>query len=279
MINTKYSVAIESEKPAYEVFGLLTDLSAWWPEDYVGEEIQAGTEFILRSGEGHFSRNKVIEFVPGKKLAWLTTESLRKADNYDWTGTKMILELFPAGKGTRISYTYDGVVPEQEQDRLAQICDYCIKEKLRDHLESFRTSIETFKSPSEVFECLGEVPDWWSRDFEGRSRDLNDEFIIHHPNTHFSKQKLIEVIPGKKIVWLVTEGTLHWLKQPHEWTNTKMIFQISVKNDKTILDFTHEGLVPAKECYSACINGWTMVIRDRLFHYIQEGKPYDSKTV
>ena len=74
---------------------------------------------------------------------------------------------------------------------------------------------------------------------------INDEFIIHHPGAHYSKQKLVEIIPNEKIVWRVTESTLYWLqKDKHEWENTKMIFEITTKGDKTVLHFAHEGLVP-----------------------------------
>jgi len=53
---------------------------------------------------------------------------------------------------------------------------------------------------------------------------------------------LVEVIPNKRIVWLVKEGYLHWLKKdPHEWTGTKMVFEITGKADITVLHFTHEG--------------------------------------
>jgi len=51
-----------------------------------------------------------------------------------------------------------------------------------------------------------------------------------------------------------------------------MIFEVNTKSDKTILHFTHEGLVPEKECYARCGQGWTMIIKDRLFNYITNGK-------
>jgi len=143
--------------------------------------------------------------------------------------------------------------------------------------ESFATTIEVAKSPQEVFNHIThDVAKWWGgKDLEGSSKKLNDEFIIHHPGAHYSKQKLVEVLPGKKIVWLVTDSTLDWLKKDkHEWANTQMIFEITTKGDKTVLHFTHEGLVPEKECYEKCEQGWNMVIKDYLFHYITDGKPH-----
>lgn len=138
--------------------------------------------------------------------------------------------------------------------------------------KSFTATIEIGKLPEEVFNCLTEVTNWWSKDFGGSSKQLNDEFTIHHPGQHYSKQKLVEVIPGKKIVWLVTDSTLNWLhKDKHEWTSTKMIFEIIKARDKTILQFTHEGLIPEKECYEMCEKGWNMILKDWLFHFITTG--------
>jgi hypothetical protein len=139
--------------------------------------------------------------------------------------------------------------------------------------ESFRTSIEVAKSPNDVFNSLKEVSKWWSRDYEGSSAKLNDEFVISHSDQHYSRQKLVEVIPYRKIVWHVTESKLNWLKNDqNEWTNTKMIFEITTKGDKTLIHFLHEGLVPGKECYERCTQGWTMVIKDQLYNFITSGK-------
>lgn len=88
------------------------------------------------------------------------------------------------------------------------------------------------------------------------------------------QNKLIEVIPNKKVVWLVRESKLDWLeKNKDEWTNTKMVFEITSKPDKTELHFTHEGLVPEKECYSKCAQGWDTVIKEWLFNFITDGTP------
>jgi len=164
-----YTVAIEVSKSPTDVFNFITNLSQWWVEEFKGEKLKLNSEFELKVGEGHHSKNKVLEFIPNKKFVWVTTESLRTSDNFDWTGTKMIFELLAISNGTRITFTYDGVVFEKDQDKLKEICDYCIKDLLYNRLESFTATIEIAKSSNEVFNCLTEVAMWWSKDFEGSS--------------------------------------------------------------------------------------------------------------
>ncbi|MFA6084622.1 SRPBCC family protein [Mucilaginibacter sp.] len=274
----KYSVAIELTRPLSDVFDHLIDLSKWWPEEFEGESLQPGSEFVLKTGDGHYSKNKVIKFVPNQKLTWQTTESRRKSDGFDWTGTKMIFELSKRGDHTFLEFTYDGVVLEEEADRLVQICDITLKELFYNFInKSFTVAITVPNSPQEVFNRItDDVAKWWGGpDLTGSTQKLNNEFIIHHPGAHYSKQQLVEVTPNEKLVWLVTESTLDWLKKDkQEWKNTKMIFELTTKDDKTMLHFTHEGLVPEKECYALCHDGWNTVIKDYLFHLLTENKSY-----
>jgi hypothetical protein len=123
-----YSVAIELAKSPSDVFNHVINLKKWWPEDFEGADIKLNSEFVFSTGDSHYSKNKVIEFVPDKKVAWLTTEGIRKTDNFEWTGTKMIFELTPKGDNTIFKFTYDGFIPENEYDRLVRICDMTIKE-------------------------------------------------------------------------------------------------------------------------------------------------------
>ncbi len=122
-----YTSSIEVAKSPAEVFDQLVALSKWWPEEYVGESIKLNTVFDLKTGDGHFAKNRVVEFVPAKKLVWLTIASFRKSDNFDWTGTKFIFELLPEGNFTQLRFTYDGVVLPQESERLVQICDLTLQ--------------------------------------------------------------------------------------------------------------------------------------------------------
>jgi len=129
-MHQNYTVTIEVAKSPDEVFSHVNDVAQWWPEEFEGESTKLNDEFVFQSGDTHYSKNKVVEFLPNKKVVWLVTESIRKTDNYSWTGTKFIFELTPKGGNTLLNFTYDGFILENESDRLVQICDITIKEML-----------------------------------------------------------------------------------------------------------------------------------------------------
>jgi uncharacterized protein YndB with AHSA1/START domain len=147
-------------------------------------------------------------------------------------------------------------------------------------MKDFFISLTIATPPVEVFNAITKVKGWWVKSaeeigvavpttFEGHSEKLNDEFTWRHGDVHYSKQKLVEVIPGKKMVWLVTDSKLTWIKKDqHEWTGTKMIFELTPQGNSTLLHFTHQGLVPELECYEHCIPFWNRVIKEWLLNFI-----------
>lgn len=138
--------------------------------------------------------------------------------------------------------------------------------------EDFTTSILVDQTPREVFSAVTNVREWWSKDIKGNTEKLNDEFIFEVKGVHYSKQKLVEVIPDKKVVWLITDSQLTFVEDKSEWTGTKVIFDIAKQGDKTKLTFTHEGLLPEVECYDACSPAWTQYMQNSLFRLITTGK-------
>ena len=127
------------------------------------------------------------------------------------------------------------------------------------------------QTPEEAFKAINNVRGWWGEGIKGGTENLNDEFIYRHEDIHYSKHKLIEVVPFKKVVWLTLDSTLTFIKDTTEWNGTKVIFDISKKGDKTRVRFTHQGLTPAVECYDACNEGWTYYIKS-LHSLITTGK-------
>ena len=136
----------------------------------------------------------------------------------------------------------------------------------------FTTSILVDQSPKEVFDAVNNVRGWWQGEITGSTDKLNDEFTYQMGAFHFSKQKLVEIIPSKKIVWLVTDSELSFVKTKNEWTGTRTIFEISDNNNKTLTRFSHLGLVPNLECFNDCSNGWSQLIQQSLLSLITTGK-------
>lgn len=125
---------------------------------------------------------------------------------------------------------------------------------------------------NEVFNSINNVSAWWTDDMEGNSQKLNDEFTVHFGEVHVSTQKLVELIPDKKIVWRVTDSKLNFIKDQQEWNNTTISFEISIHDYKTQLTFTHFGLVPKIECYKDCSKGWDYYIKGSLFKFLTTGE-------
>jgi hypothetical protein len=143
--------------------------------------------------------------------------------------------------------------------------------------QNYTASIKVDATPQEVFKSINNVTDWWTENTEGSSQKLNDEFTVRFGDIHYSNQKLVEFVPNKKVVWLVTDSHLSWIKDKQEWTNTKISFEIISKGTYTQLIFTHIGLVPELECYNDCRKGWDLYIKDSLFRLLTSGKGLPDK--
>jgi len=136
----------------------------------------------------------------------------------------------------------------------------------------FTTTIVVDQTPEEIFNAINNTRAWWSGEIEGSTDKLNDEFTYRYKDFHLTKQRIVEMIPGKKVVWLVTESHINYAEDKGEWMDTKIIFEIAEQDNKTILRFTHLGLVPEIECFDSCSNSWSQLIQQGLFSLITTGK-------
>jgi hypothetical protein len=139
--------------------------------------------------------------------------------------------------------------------------------------QDFSTTILVEKTPAEAYNTILNVRAWWSglyeESFEGSSEKLGDEFsFLAGGGVHYTKQKLVELVPNEKAVWLVTEANLSFVDKTDEWIGTKISFDISREKDKTKIVFTHIGLVPEFECYDSCAPAWTQYMQERLVNAI-----------
>jgi hypothetical protein len=138
--------------------------------------------------------------------------------------------------------------------------------------QNFTTTFTVDQTPEEAFRAIKNVRGWWSEEIEGSTDKLGDEFTYRYRDVHNCKMKLIEVIPHKKVVWLVVDNYFNFTKDKSEWKDTKITFEVSETDNKTEIRFTHLGLVPEYECFDLCSNAWGSYMNGSLQTLITTGK-------
>lgn len=138
--------------------------------------------------------------------------------------------------------------------------------------QDFTVTLLVDNTPKEAFDAINNVRGWWAGEFEGSTDKLGDEFTYRYKDLHYSKQQVAELVPGKKVVWLVLDSKLNFIKDKGEWKGTRITFEITRKGDKTEVHFTHVGLVPDYECFDACSNAWGSIINGSLRSLISTGE-------
>lgn len=136
----------------------------------------------------------------------------------------------------------------------------------------YSTSYTVEQSPEEVFAAILDVGAWWTGQVEGRADELGTEFTYRHPPQHYSLQRVVELDPGRRVVWRVIDSHLAFISEPGEWTGSEIVFDIVPTADGAELRFTHVGLVPDVECFGACSTAWLHYINGSLRSRITTGE-------
>ncbi len=297
MSNHNFTTTILVDNSASDVFNAINNVRAWWSEEIEGRTDKLNEEWAYHYQDVHRCKMKIIELVPNKKVVWLVMDNYFSftKDKNEWKGNKIIFEISEKENQTQLQFTQIGLVPELE---CYDICQGAWTTYIQKSLFSlittgkglpngkdkpqtedekrltanFTTTFFVNQTPEEVFKAINNVSKWWQGEIKGSTTQLNDEFEYRMPGIHFSKQKLVELIPNEKVVWLVIESNLNSFKNKEEWNGTKIIFEITEINGKTQMRFTHLGLVPKFQCYGDCSGAWEMLVQQSLFSLITTGK-------
>lgn len=138
--------------------------------------------------------------------------------------------------------------------------------------QDFTTTLLVKATPHQVFNAVNNVRGWWSENIEGDTDKLNAEFDYHYQDVHICKIQITEFVPDKKVAWHMQDNYFKFTKDKHELKGSDITFDISEKDGKTQLIFTHKGLMPACECHQICSDAWTYYIHDSLKNLILTGK-------
>jgi hypothetical protein len=305
-----FTTSILVDQTPEEAFKAIGNFRGWWSEDIEGETDKLGEEFFYHYKDIHLCKLKLIEQTPHSRLVYqvLDNEFSFTEDKTEWINTELVFDIRAEGKQTKITFMHRGLVPQYECFKVceeawtnyitnslrllittgkgapnpkegegynAELAEKWKLNTMDADKKSFERSFLTNRSAHEVFDTIINVRSWWSglysEEIEGTSNMLNDEFTFRAGGgAHYSKQKLVEVIPNEKVVWQVTDSNLSFLQNPHEWIGTKLCFDICEQGDKTQVRFTHLGLEPNMECYKRCSTAWSQYLQKFL-------SPFTSK--
>jgi hypothetical protein len=141
---------------------------------------------------------------------------------------------------------------------------------------NLNTRFTVDQTPEEAFAAINNVRGWWSGEIEGGTDKLGDEFTYRYKDIHYSRHRIAEMVPGKKVVWLVLDSYLSFTEDKAEWNGTEITFEISANDGKTEVRFSHRGLVPESECYTLCSNAWGSYINGSLRSLVTTGKGWPN---
>jgi Activator of Hsp90 ATPase homolog 1-like protein len=277
-----FSTVILVDQTPKQAFDAIKNVRAWWPGEIKGQTDALGKEFTYRYKDFHYSKQKLVELVPDKKIVWHVTEGAINfvKDKNEWDDTKLIFDIAPKDGKTQVRFTHEGLTPEGECfDACSNAWTGIITDNLRRYIASsqnggpdFNTVLWVDQTPEEVFAAINNVRGWWSEEIEGPTNELQGEFEYHFQDVHRCKIRVIELIPGQKVVWLVLDNNFNFTADKSEWKGTSMIFDIAKKSIHTEIRFTHKGLVPDYECYEVCNKAWSYYINNSLYDLIATGK-------
>lgn len=135
----------------------------------------------------------------------------------------------------------------------------------------FTTVLLVDQTPKQAFDAINNVRGWWSEEIEGITNELNAVFKYHYEDVHRCQMKIVELVPDKKVVWLVMDNNFKFTRDKSEWKGNSIIFEITQNGKQTEIRFTQEGLVPQYECYEVCKDAWTNYIQNSLGSLITTG--------
>lgn len=136
----------------------------------------------------------------------------------------------------------------------------------------YSTALTVDRSLEETFRAINNRREWWNDGIEGHTDKVGGVFTYRYGTFHTSKQKVTELVPGKRVVWDIIEGSPKFVEVKSEWKGTRVIFDTTKKVNHTEVRFTHQGLIPRLECYNSCTDAWGPIIKDCLRSLITTGK-------
>ena len=125
-------------------------------------------------------------------------------------------------------------------------------------------------SPDEVYKALTTregLAGWWTRNTQAESKvggALRFRFSADGKEIGGFDMKVLELRPGKRVLWQVVDG-------PQEWIGTKISWDLKQDGEYTIVLFQHQDWKEPVEFMSHCSTKWAIFLMS-LKSLVETGK-------
>lgn len=106
---------------------------------------------------------------------------------------------------------------------------------------------------------------WWTDD----TRDTADDMIhFQFGDRGFFDMKVLERVPGSRVLWEVVDG-------PAEWIGTRVVWDLSPEGEGTTIRFKHQGWREQVDFMHHCSTKWaTFLMSLKAMLETGRGKPF-----
>jgi hypothetical protein len=111
-----FTATISVDRTPKEAFDAINNVRGWWSGEIEGDTDKLGAEFTYCVKDVHRSKQKITEFVPGKRVVWhvLDADLSFVKDTSEWKGTDIVFDIAKKGDKTEVRFSHVGLVPAYE---------------------------------------------------------------------------------------------------------------------------------------------------------------------
>jgi hypothetical protein len=121
------------------IFEAINNPCQWWSGNITGTTDELGQEWVYRYQNIHYSKQKVVEMIQNKKVAWEVTDSYISfvENKAEWNGSRIAFEIEKNNGGTVLTFTHLGLMPTVAcYEDCKHAWEFYIKESLRNSIVS-----------------------------------------------------------------------------------------------------------------------------------------------
>jgi uncharacterized protein YndB with AHSA1/START domain len=125
-------------------------------------------------------------------------------------------------------------------------------------------------STQDVYKALATIDGlagWWTSTTRGDSK-VSGEIHFQFGDRGFFGVKVLELVPGKRVLWEVVKG-------PDKWVGTKIGFELKQEGAQATVLFKHQDWSEPSEFMHHCSTKWaTFLMSMKSFVELGKGSPF-----